>query len=61
MDKFIKLLPFKKLRRCWRPFSGKRGFPVVVGAIGGIRIPLKASKLNHEQYINRNGFVSVQL
>ena len=42
-------------------FEEKRAFPGVLGAIDGCHIPVKALRRNHEQYINRKGFHSLQL
>ena len=42
-------------------FEEKRAFPGVLGAIDGCHIPVKAPRKNHEQYINRKGFHSLQL
>lgn len=53
MDEFIKLPSVKKSSEGNDTFEGKGVFQVLWR--------LKAPKLNHEQYINRNGFVSVQL
>ena len=39
----------------------KRGFPGVLGPIDGCHIPIKAPRINHEQYVNRKGFHSVTL
>ena len=42
-------------------FEEKRAFPGVLGAIDGCHIPVKAPRQNHEQYVNRKGFHSLQL
>ena len=61
MDEFIKFPIGQKAQAVMEAFEGKKGFPGVMGAIDGTHIPIKAPKNNHEQYINRKGFFSVQL
>ena len=39
----------------------EKGYMGVIGATHGTHIPIKALNQNHEQYINRKGFFSVQL
>ena len=61
MDEFITIPTGQKAQAVMEVFEEKRGFPAVLGAIDGTHIPIKASNHNHEQYINRKGFFSVQL
>lgn len=42
-------------------FARNRGFPQVLGAIDGTHIRIAAPAENHEAYINRKGFHSIQL
>ena len=42
-------------------FEEEKGYMGVMGAIHDTHIPIKALTQNHEQYINRKGFFSVQL
>ena len=51
----------RKAQAVMEAFEERRGFPGVMGAIDGTRITIRAPKHNHEQYINRKGFFSVQL
>ena len=39
-------------------FDGKKGFPQVIGAIGGCHIPISCPKDDQEDYHNRKGFYS---
>lgn len=39
----------------------KKGFPGVIGIIDGTHIKIEAPKENHESYINRKGYHSIQL
>ena len=61
MDEFIKFPTGLKAQAVMEAFEEKKGFPGVLGAIDGTHIPIKAPHNNHEQYINRKGFFSVQL
>ena len=61
MDEFIKIPTGQKAQAVMEAFAEKKGFPGVMGAIDGTHIPIKAPRHNHEQYINRKGFFSVQL
>jgi len=61
MDEFITIPTGQKAQAVMEAFEEKRGFPGVMGAIDGTHIPIKAPKHNHEQYINRKGFFSIQL
>ena len=60
-DRFIKFPTGEELRNTMDKFEAKQGFPVILGAVDGCHIPIKAPRKNHEQYINRKGFYSVQL
>lgn len=42
-------------------FAMKCGFPNVVGALDGTHIKIPSPSNNHEKYINRKGFHSIQL
>ena len=61
MDEFIKFPTGQKAKEVMEAFEEKKGFPGVIGAVDGTHIPIKAPKHNHEQYINRKGFFSIQL
>lgn len=61
MAEFIKFPTGQKAQAAMDAFEGKKGFPGVIGAVDGTHIPIKAPKHNHEHYINRKGFFSVQL
>ena len=61
MNEFIKFPTGQKAQAVMEAFERKRGFPGILGAIDGTHIPIKAPNHNHEQYINRKGFFSVQL
>ena len=61
MDEFITIPTGQKAQVVMEAFEEKRGFPGVMGATDGTHIPIKAPKHNHDQYINRKGFFSVQL
>ena len=60
-DEFIKIPTGQKAQEVMEAFEEKKGYLGVIGAIDGTHIPIKATKQNHEQYINRKGFFSVQL
>jgi hypothetical protein len=47
------------MQRIVQKFKGKRGFPGVIRAIDGTRIPIPALKEYNENYINRKSFHSI--
>ena len=60
-DRFIKIPYRRGDQKHNDKLETKQRFPGILGAVGDCHIPIKAPRKNHEQYINRNGFHSVQL
>ena len=58
-DEFIKFpSSVAEIAKEIKGFNNKRKLPNVVGAIDGSHVPIKAPKINHEEYFNGKHFYS---
>ncbi|XP_066585890.1 uncharacterized protein [Prorops nasuta] len=58
---FIKWPSKEEAKETWQKVKERHGFPIVIGAIDGTHIKIAAPKENHEAYINRKAYHSLQL
>ncbi|XP_018315246.1 putative nuclease HARBI1 [Mycetomoellerius zeteki] len=58
---YIKWPTEEEAMECATFLEEKKGFPGIIGMIDGTHIKIEAPQENHESYINRKGYHSIQL